>query len=154
MNRPEPGFAWPLHTIELRAHNQRTEVYDTLRRRWLMLTPEEFVRQQLLQHLMQDLHVPAPLIAVERGVRVAGRRRRFDILVYNRSGKPHLLAECKHPDLRIGPDAVRQAAQYNDRLGARWLVLTNGTELWVFSRRSDSTGYDRQHALPDFSEST
>lgn len=152
MGKPSPVFAWPVRPLTLRTNTGRDEVYDTLRRRWLALTPEEFVRQQLLLHLQLDLHVPKQLIAVEKGVGVAAHKGRFDVVAYGRSGQPRLLAECKHPDLHLSSDAIAQAARYNEQLGATWLLITNGTELWVYARGSGSQGYEPRPMVPPFAE--
>lgn len=146
------GFAWPLRPLQVRQTPQRTEVHDPLRRRWVVLTPEEFVRQQLVLHLTLALGVPLQLMAIERGVRVLGRARRFDLVVYGRSGQPRLLAECKHPESRLGPEALHQAAQYNSHVGASWLVVTNGVELWVYRQKFSAPGYQREPQLPPFDD--
>jgi hypothetical protein len=102
------------------------EIFDPFRRKWVALTPEEWVRQSLLGYMVQVLKYPASLIAVERGVKVGELSRRFDAMVFNRSGQPWMLIECKAPGESIEADAVGQILAYQSILGARFLLLSNG----------------------------
>jgi hypothetical protein len=108
----------------------RPEVLDPVRRRWVRLTPEEGVRQRLLLHLL-ELGYPAGLLAVERPFAYLGRSWRADVVAYDRSQRPLLLAECKAPALPLGQPVLDQLARYNTVVRARTLVLTNGAELLV-----------------------
>lgn len=102
------------------------EIFDSFRRKWVALTPEEWVRQSLLGYMVQVLKYPASLIAVERGVKVGELSRRFDAMVFNRSGQPWMLIECKAPGESIETGAVGQILAYQSILGARFLLLSNG----------------------------
>ena len=104
------------------------EIFDPFRKKWLALTPEEWVRQSLLGYLLHDAKYPASLIAVERGVKVGELSRRFDAMVHNRNGKPWMLIECKAPGEPIDNAAVSQLLAYQSILGAKYLLLANGTE--------------------------
>ena len=114
---------------------------------YLVATPEEWVRQNLLIHL-QAIGYPAGLIATERLVRVGRMRRRYDVLVYDRHGLPFLVGECKAPEIRIGKNAQAQAAQYNAVLGARFVLLTNGLAFEVYEKAGE--GYAELQSLPEF----
>jgi len=115
--------------------------------RYLVATPEEWVRQNLLIHLLA-VGYPSGLIATEREVRLGRMRRRFDVLVYDRNSVPFLVAECKAPEVSLGLNAQAQAAEYNSRLGARYVLLTNGRRYELYAHKA--TGYERQELLPEY----
>lgn len=114
-----------------RTNAGRDEVWSPLRKKWVALTPEESVRQTLVQHLLAA-GVPQALMAEERAITVDGRPRRFDLLVFDRTGAPTLLAECKAPTEPLTDAVLHQLANYNRALAAPWLVVTNGPVLWAF----------------------
>jgi predicted type IV restriction endonuclease len=127
-------------------------IFDPVRRRWVALTPEEWVRQHFLNHLIADLGCPPGLIAVERGLRLHGRDRRTDIVVHGHDGHALVLVECKAPAVRLTQAAFEQAARYNSVHRVRWLVVTNGLVHYccvVDHQRGDVRFMDR---LPPFGE--
>lgn len=103
-------------------------IYDSIRDRYVRLTPEEWVRQHFLQYLIEALDAPPGWIAVETPVRVQGQPQRADIVVHDRTGSPLLLVECKAPSHPIRQEVFDQSARYNTVLGAPFLVVTNGHE--------------------------
>lgn len=108
-----------------------TRLWDPLRKKLVAHTPEEEVRQRLIFHLLAERSFPPPLMAVERSLRLFGRMRRFDLLVFDRTGKPLLVAECKAPTEVLSPSVLTQTLQYNYVLSAPWILLTNGEQLAV-----------------------
>lgn len=116
--------------LQLRRHEGKTQVYDPIRRKWIILTPEEHVRQYLLQYLMQHLHYPPSLIAVEKQLTLGTLTKRFDIVVYNREHKPWLLAECKAPEVMITEATLNQLLQYHNTLQCRYWLLCNGHQVY------------------------
>lgn len=112
--------------LKLKTEGARTYVYDPVRKKWLLLTPEEHVRQYLLQYYIHQLQYPAGLIAVEKNVTVAGLAKRFDIVVYNRDHQPWLLTECKAPEVLLNDAAFQQLLRYHNSLQVHYLVLSNG----------------------------
>ena len=102
------------------------EIFDLFRKKWVVLTPEEWVRQSLLGYLVQQKQYPSALIAVERGLKVGELNRRFDAVIFNRTGRPHILIECKAPGEKIEDAAVSQLLAYQSVLGATYLMLSNG----------------------------
>jgi hypothetical protein len=112
--------------LKLRKEDGRTQVFDTVRCKWVVLTPEEHVRQYLLQYLIHKLQYPATLIAVEKQVMLGKLPKRFDIVVYNREHMPWLLAECKAPEVAITDTVLNQLLQYQHSLQCRYWVLCNG----------------------------
>lgn len=116
---------YPNFNIRLRNNGIRTEVFDAVRKKWLVCTPEEWVRQHLLQWLMFEKQYPASNIAIEAGLKVNHLPRRSDVLAY-KNGKPFLLAECKAPEIKITQKVFDQVFRYNLEIKAEYLLVTNG----------------------------
>jgi hypothetical protein len=114
-------------SFRIREGAKGDEIFDPFRKKWVALTPEEWVRQSLLGYLVQDAKYPASLIAVERGVKVGELSRRFDAMVHGRDGKPWMLIECKAPGEPIDNAAVSQLLAYQSILCSKYLLLANGT---------------------------
>jgi len=103
-------------------------IFDIIRKKYVQLTPEEWVRQNFIYYLVNFLDYPKSLIKVESGLRYNRLLKRSDILVFNRDVEPLLLVECKSSDLKITQDVLDQAAVYNRSLNARYLLVTNGIQ--------------------------
>jgi type I site-specific restriction endonuclease len=117
-----------VENIDVREHNGRREVLDPVRRRWVALTPEEEVRQQTLQLLHRQYGYPLELMQVEGTIAVNGQTRRCDIVVYATDGRPHIIVECKRPDVAITQRVCDQACRYNTVLQVPLLLLVNGRQ--------------------------
>lgn len=118
----------PEYKIDIKLVEGKKYIYDKTRRKWLVLTPEEYVRQHFVEFLVNEKNVGRGLIAIEKKVVYNNLTKRFDILVYNQSGKMALLVECKAPNVALNQDVLFQAAAYNKILNVNWLVLTNGLQ--------------------------
>lgn len=119
----------PLLDAELKTRNQdrKAEVWDSVRRQWVMLTPEEHVRQSLLSYLMDQMNYPRSLIAVERGIAFGHTVLRFDVVVYHRGTEaPWMLIECKSPQVQITEHSLHQLLRYHSKLSCNYWLLTNG----------------------------
>lgn len=101
-------------------------IFDPVRRKYVTLTPEEWVRQNFLQYLIQTKKVPESLIRVEMQLELNGLTKRSDIVVHDRRGVPLLAVECKAPEVKITRAAFEQLARYNLRLNVPYLIVTNG----------------------------
>lgn len=123
----------PRYDLPIRTHPEgEFQVWDAIRKQWLVLTPEEQVRQSLILFLTEVCGVPKGLISLEKGLQYDRRKKRFDLLVYSRDGKPLILCECKEPRVPIDEAVVHQIAVYNSKIGAKILLLTNGPQLLAF----------------------
>lgn len=118
----------PEADLRIRQQGNATEVYDPLRRKFVALTEEEWVRQNLIQYLAQHKNVPLHMMASERGLVVNGMPKRFDIVVFGTDGKPAMIVECKAPHVTVNEDVFYQAARYNLALQVKFLLITNGIE--------------------------
>lgn len=112
--------------LKLKQDAGKTIVFDPIRKRWVLLTPEEHVRQHIIQYLIQNLDYPPALMAVEKGIMVGARSKRFDIVVYNREHKPWMLVECKAPEVAITEATLHQLLNYQRTVQCSYWVMTNG----------------------------
>lgn len=125
-------------------------VYDPLRRRFVALTPEEEVRQRVLCLLVEHLHVPAGLVAVEYSVKVNGLDKRADAVVFGTDGRPMMVVECKAECVSLTQAVLEQVVRYHSALRPRFLLLTNGKVTYCYQVESQSLR-PLDH-LPDYAE--
>jgi len=118
----------PNYSIKLKKEGNKTLVFDQIRKKYVVLTPEEWVRQNFIKFLIEEKKYPASLMAVEMGINLLNTKKRCDIVLYNSKGKPHMIVECKAPSIKISQDTFDQIARYNMKLNANLLVVTNGME--------------------------
>ena len=118
----------PRYDFEVRTRDGKHIILDPVRRRFVPLTPEEWVRQHFVQYLINDRDVPAALIALEMPFPYQDRYYRADIVVHNRATQPVLVAECKRPSVRVDQRAFDQIGIYNTVIQAAYLVITNGID--------------------------
>ena len=116
----------PAYEYRLKEVEGKLSIFDPLRKRFLMLTPEEWVRQHFVNYLTAHLKYPKSLIKIEGGLTYNQLAKRSDIVVHDREGKPWMLIECKSPDIKLSEQTVRQAAMYNSKLAAKYIAVTNG----------------------------
>lgn len=116
----------PDHGVKTKQAADGTRIFDPIRRVWLALTPEEWVRQHVLNHLSHDLGCPVALVSVEHRLVLNGMERRADLVVHDRQGRPVLLVECKAPKVGLNQRTFEQIARYNSVLGVPYLLITNG----------------------------
>ena len=107
-------------------------IWDSLRGKWLVLTPEEWVRQHAIAWLVAERHIPELRISQEYPVNINGQHQRADIVVIDDYANPYILAECKAPSVAIDNDVLMQAMRYNAIVEARYILLTNGLSLYCF----------------------
>jgi hypothetical protein len=138
---------FPDFSFRVRVEGQSKQIFDCVRRRFVSLTPEEWVRQNLIM-FMQEIHrYPVSRMAVEKKVQVNGLAQRADLVVYDSLGRPWLIAECKAPNIDIGEEAFLQAVRYNQSLKVPYMLLTNGLE--HFCMKWSGQGFDFMDSLPD-----
>lgn len=116
---------FPTYQPQIKVENQKEFIFDPIRKQWIRLTPEEWVRQNFINYLIIEKKYPASLIAIEKEIRVGEMRKRFDILVYKES-KPWLIVECKELNTPINDAVTKQILTYNINLQVPYLIITNG----------------------------
>lgn len=119
-----------------------------IRKKDLILQPEELVRQAFLRYLIDGLAYSRLKIAVEKGVKVNGLHRRFDIMVYNKNIEPYILVECKSMYVELTQDVLEQVSHYNVTFKVPYMVVTNGKMQHVFQLNSEQDAYDIIDYLP------
>jgi hypothetical protein len=127
-----------------------TQIWDGLRRKYVVLTPEEWVRQHVVHYLIMHLGYPRGLLVLERGLRYNQRQKRTDLLAMNPAGQPLLLVECKAPSVRITAETARQATTYNQTIGAPLLLLTNGLVHYCWRVDFEARTNERLAEIPMF----
>jgi len=126
---------YPIYPIKTRKNKgNSTEVFDVIRKQWVILTPEEFVRQHFIHYLMNEKSFPKETIIVEKEINVFNVKKRFDVAVINKFQEILLLAEIKAPAVKLDQKVIDQILTYNTSLQSRYLVITNGLEQWVFEK--------------------
>lgn len=116
---PKPQFA-------MQKKDDKEYIFDSIRKKWVRLTPEEWVRQNMLQFLIAVKQYPLSLIAIEKEIRIGERKKRCDIVVY-KSSKPWMIIECKQPEVSLSESTIMQAVHYNLVTCCTYLLITNGT---------------------------
>lgn len=116
----------PSYQLKTREVDKKQEVFDIIRKKYIVLNPEEWVRQQFIHYLIHEKNYPPSLISIEKGVRVLGMHKRFDAVVAGKAGEPIALIEFKSPEVKISQKTFEQIARYNMQLKVRFLIVSNG----------------------------
>jgi len=140
----------PPADIKMVSMDGKALIQDIVRKRWLVLTPEEYVRQNFVSYLINHLNYPGSLISIERGLKVNKLNSRSDIVVYNNEKLPWILIECKAPQVKITQATLEQASKYNLKLKAEYLCVTNGLDHSFYRINFASLSYTRLENLPFF----
>lgn len=123
-------IAFPQHPFKIKTTNGREMIFDECRKHWFLLTPEEWVRQNFLQYLLQVKQYPSSLIAVEREILLGDIKKRCDIVVF-KNAKPWMIVECKEMSATLNEAVIKQILNYNISLQVNYLVITNGTSTFA-----------------------
>lgn len=134
--------------LKIKTQDQKRYIFDPLRKKWLVLQPEEFVRQLIVQYLVQKKGYSPNRIAIERGIKVNGLAKRCDILVYDQDMQPFLLIECKAPEIPLNADVFHQMAVYNMQLRVPHLMMSNGTSAYLCKIDVEKQEYTLLEDLP------
>lgn len=118
----------PAFEYKVKKQNGMTMIYDVIRKKYVALTPEEWVRQHIVHFLIGCKSYPASLIAVEKEIDLYGLRRRFDLVCFDRQGEPFLIVECKAPTVELSQKVFDQVFGYNLIMAARYIAITNGVK--------------------------
>ena len=130
--------------MRTRVYNNKEQIFCEWRHRWVRLTPEEWVRQQLLHRLVEQLDYPALLIAVEQAINVGEAKKRCDAVVYNRQMNPLMVIECKAETVPLTQKTLDQAITYNRKLNVPFLMLHNGVQtICIHGTNHYTSGYPR-----------
>lgn len=125
---------YPPHEFRVQKDEGKEMIFDEIRKMWLRLTPEEWVRQNFVRYLIIIMQYPQSLIALEKKIMVGELSRRFDILVYDRQHAPWLMVECKSMDIALTEEVFNQVLRYHIAVPVKFLVITNGSYCMAFEK--------------------
>ena len=140
----------PSYTFKLKSNEKHTLIFDNLRKKYLVLTPEEWVRQHYVQYLVQEKNYPVSLIALEKQLTINNLKKRTDIVIYNKDGQPEIIVECKASHIKISQDTFDQIARYNLQLKAKYLIVTNGLEHYYCNMDFENENYQFLKEIPSY----
>lgn len=144
-----PSLNLPPIEPTLQEKDGKMLIFDALRKKYLTLTPEEWVRQHWISFLTKNLKFPKGLLALEKGLKYNQLQKRTDLVVWDKEGNPYLLIECKAPQIKLTQKTIEQACVYNKQLQIKFLILTNGIKHICLAWKEKSQNFDQ---LKDFPE--
>ena len=143
----------PAYEVKIRENEGKgNDIFDTFRKKYVRLTPEEWVRQHFLHFLCNEKHYPASLISVEKSLIINKMPRRFDAVVHKNDGSPVLLIEFKAPEIKLSQAVFDQVAAYNLVLHADYLIVSNGLSHYCCKMDYKKHGYRFLHDIPDYAD--
>ncbi|WP_407521933.1 type I restriction enzyme HsdR N-terminal domain-containing protein [Lacibacter sp. MH-610] len=122
---PKPDF-------KIKEEAGKELIFDDIRKQWVRLSPEEWVRQNFIQYLVQTKNYPSALIGVEKEINLGELKKRFDILVYDKNHQPWMMIECKAMEVELTEEVLQQVLRYNISVPVAYLVITNGTYTYCY----------------------
>jgi Type I restriction enzyme R protein N terminus (HSDR_N) len=142
----------PKFPFKIIIENNVKKIFDPFRKKFIKLTPEEWVRQHIAKYLINEKNFPESLIAIEREVIYNGLSKRFDILVFDKKGNPNIIVECKAPSIKINQKVFDQAAVYAFALAAKYILVSNGFSHYCFLVNRETETFLALKEIPDFTK--
>jgi hypothetical protein len=140
----------PTYNFKLKNSENKMLIFDNLRKKYMVLTPEEWVRQHYVQFLIDEKKYPTSLIAIEKQLTINNQKKRTDILVFNKTGNPDIIVECKAPQIQITQATFDQIARYNLKLKANYLIVTNGLQHFYCKMDFENETYIFLKDIPNY----
>jgi hypothetical protein len=141
----------PEFKLALRKEGGKVLIFDVIRKKYIVLTPEEWVRQHFVHYLIDQFKYPKSLFRVESSLTYNKLQKRSDIVIHNRMGKPWMLIECKAPEIKLTQKAFNQVAVYNMTIGAQYVAVTNGMVQYCFeAKKEEGKEVKFLETFPDF----
>jgi hypothetical protein len=141
---------FPTYSFRLKNRENKRFIFDDIRKKFVILQPEEWVRQHCINYLVVHKNYPKSLINVEKELKINGLTKRYDIVIYNSDGSIHLIVECKSPKININQDAFDQIARYNLTLNATYLMVTNGINHYYCAMDFKAERYQFLKDIPQY----
>ncbi len=142
----------PHFEFKIKKEEEKLLILDTQRKKFVKLTPEEWVRQNFIHYLMSEKNYPAALIAIEKELKINGMRKRCDAVVYNLDAEPIMIIEFKAPEVNINQKVFDQVAVYNTKLKVEYLIVSNGLQHYSCRINLENAKYDFFVDVPTYSE--
>ncbi len=139
---------YPVPDFRIKKEGSKEFIFDALRKKWLQLTPEEWVRQNFIQYLIKTKNYPGSLIAIEKEIQLGELKKRFDILVYDNNHQPWMMIECKAGEVRLDDAVLQQALRYNISVPVRYIVITNGS--FTYAWQKENSGLQSINETPEW----
>jgi len=139
---------FPKYEFRISEKEGQKYIFDDIRKKHVKLTPEEWVRQNTIKYLIHEKNYPASLIAVEQAIKVNQNSKRCDIVLYNNTGLPHMIVECKAPSVKISQKTFDQIATYNIQLRVDYLFVTNGMQHFCCKMDYTNNSYNFVKDIP------
>ena len=140
----------PAYQFSIKTLNLKQYIFDSIRKRYVLLTPEEWVRQNFIRYLITEKKYPSSLMAVERQIEINGKLFRFDLLVYNKKGDPLLIAEFKAPGVAVTQEVFDQVVRYNMALKVKLVIISNGMQHYVCQVDYITNSYKFLQEVPSY----
>ena len=141
---------FPTYSFRFKNSENKVAIFDEIRKKFIIITPEEWVRQHVVQFLLQDKKYPKSHINVEKLLKINDLNKRYDVVVYNPNGSIYILVECKAPEIKISQHTFDQIARYNMTLNAEYLMVTNGLNHYFCKMDYEKEKYDFLPELPEY----
>lgn len=141
---------FPVYSFRFKNSENKVAIFDEIRKKFIILTPEEWVRQNVIQYLLHEKKYPKSYINVEKLIKINDVTKRYDIVVFQPDGSIFLLIECKAPEVKISQETFNQIARYNLTLKANYLMVTNGLNHYFCSMDFENEKYIFLKELPEF----
>jgi hypothetical protein len=138
------------YAFRFKNNENKSLIFDPIRKKFMVLTPEEWVRQHVLNFLLNEKNYPISHINVEKQLELNGTKKRYDIVVFNNNGSIHLIVECKRPEVAITQTTFDQIARYNMALNASYLMVTNGVHHYYCRIEKEKERYIFLEELPTY----
>ena len=140
----------PEQNIEIKIINSKNYIYDLIRKKHLVLTPEEWVRQNLVSYFINDLHYPKGLIKTESSLKYNNLKKRSDILIYNNDMTHYMIVECKSYKIKLNKSHLNQSEMYNKIYRGTYLMVSNGMEHIVCEYDWENETFKFRNSIPEF----
>jgi len=138
---------YPSYQPKIKTLSGKEFIFDDVRKQWIKLTPEEWVRQNFLQYLMLIKKYPSSLMAIEKEIFLGDLKKRFDIVIYDKNTQPWMLIECKEMNVLLNNAVLGQVLRYNINLRVPYVVITNGSYCYAFNNTNNLM--EEINVLPD-----
>ena len=143
-------LAFPSYSFRVKNSENKTTIFDVIRKKFVVLTPEEWVRQHVVHYLISNKNYPLSLINVEKMINVNKTVKRYDVVVFKPDGSIFLLVECKAPKIKITQETFDQIARYNLALKGSYQMVTNGLKHYYCQIDYKNEKYEFVRELPEF----
>ncbi|MEN8125920.1 MAG: type I restriction enzyme HsdR N-terminal domain-containing protein [Bacteroidota bacterium] len=140
----------PKYTFKVKSKENKFFIFDIIRKKYIQLNNEEWVRQNFIHYLIDEKKYPKSLIAVEKQLKINNLMKRTDILIFDGNGFPDIIVECKAPSIKISQDTFDQIARYNLKLNANYLIVTNGIQHFYCKMNHEDMKYEFLNDIPEF----